>query len=107
MNGLLTTNVRDKIALIGLVIIAVLSFVTIWIFALRSSPEVTVVMAMIGLIGTVAAVFAAIFRGNASPTVSPAPPSSPEQPAPPPSVPTHPLGGAPQTITPISDMLKG
>jgi hypothetical protein len=99
MNGLLATNTRDKIALIGLVIIAVLSFVTVWIFALRSSPEVTVVMAMIGLIGTVAAVFAAIFRGNAS-TVSPAPPSSLEQPAPPPSVPTHPLGGAPQTIQP-------
>jgi hypothetical protein len=98
MNGLLATNVRDKIALIGLIMIAMLSFVTIWLYMFKASSEANVILAMVGIIGTVAAVLAAIFRGNASPTVSPAPPSPQESPAPPPVTQPHPLGGAPQTI---------
>ena len=60
MNPVFTTNVRDKIALLALILFGVLSFITLWIYK-------DLAQAMIGLIGMIVAVLAAFFKGNPAP----------------------------------------
>lgn len=67
MNGLLATNVRDKIALLGIILFGILSFVTIWVILGTTKPEAAVLVAMISQITTVVAILGTIFKGISPP----------------------------------------
>jgi hypothetical protein len=61
------TNVRDKIALFGIILFGILSFVTVWIILIFGRAEAAVVVAMISQITTIVAILGTVFKGAPSP----------------------------------------
>jgi hypothetical protein len=67
MNSQLFTNLRDKIALAGIILFGILSFVTVWIILIFGKTETAVVVAMISQITTIVAILGTIFKGTPTP----------------------------------------
>lgn len=59
-------NQRDKMALLGIILFGILSFITIWILISTEKTEASIIVAMLSQITAIVAVLGAIFRGNPS-----------------------------------------
>ena len=71
MDSSVLTNLRDKIALAGLILFGTLAFVTIWVAMGKDKIDTTLIVAMIGMVTSVLTALAAIFRGNPAPSPPP------------------------------------
>jgi hypothetical protein len=63
MNGVLFTNLRDKIILGAMIFTETLAFVTLWVLLGKEKIDVAIIMAIVGIIVSIVTGLFGIYKG--------------------------------------------